>query len=162
MFGSYLASRAMGDYCPHCTCENCGPRNEAIARRRREQEARLQSRREKEEAAARVREEKRAESLRQAAMIWMLTNHAVNSTHAQSIMYEIAVAMDLTVGEVNRQRIAYVTELNRRADLPPATLGKIPGTQGSDIMWPECEKCGSPLNKRGHHRGRRKECPGGA
>lgn len=129
-------------FCPHCLCPACVAHSRMLWEQQQSVANEL-AERALSKRILRDREANRRDQLmQQAAMIWMLTNHAQNSTEAKEIMNDIAIALDLAPSMVNARRRIYVTKLNSRAKISDGNFQwKPPGTRGMDE--PEfCEKCG--------------------
>lgn len=143
------------NFCPNCLCPACIEHSRILWEHQQEilaEQARRVAKLREQRARDRAR---RTELLRQAAMIWMLTNHASNSDDAFHVMNDIARALDVSPAMINARRVIYVTELNKRAGILDNFQWKPPGTRGMDEPA-LCEKCGG-IGTRGK-RCRRSSC----
>ena len=134
------------NFCPQCLCPGC------VEVSRKLWEIRQRQLEEAEERAAVLRErqereeERQAELFQQAAMIWMLTNHAADAGEVKEIINVIAEALDISTSMANARRNIYVTELNRRLGNAGYPQFKPPGTRGSEEPdW--CPECGGMMTK---------------
>lgn len=163
------------EFCPRCFCDACIAYVLAADAEEKRILKHQNTVKAKKEAIKNKKLAQQAELMRMSAMIWMLVNQATDHMHAQKIMYDIAVALDMTTAEVNARRRMYTdaiferqkdfinkgwttkgwNRLNEVGVIPgpvrrDTDFAKIPGTRGTE--QPEyCETCGSWLMSKQHN-----------